>query len=93
MSNHIMNRIVKVLAKNGYTSTEKTIRALLEEEFEDTIFTTWNINDVKTQAKRMEVELTEDQCYDVLNYLEENWDASIGICWDTIEMAILDSRE
>ena len=92
MSDHIIERAIKALLENGYVSGE-TIRDILEEEFNDTIFPTWDITDVKKKAEELEIEMTEDEMLDILNYLNENWDASIGICWDTIEMAILDSRE
>ena len=92
MSNHIIERAIKALLENGYVSGE-TIRDILEEEFNDTIFPTWDITDVKKKAEELKIEMTEDEMLDILNYLDEEFDASLGINWSTVEWAILDSRE
>lgn len=40
----------------------------------------WSINDVMQECGW----LTEEQAYEVLHYLENKHDATIGINWDTI---------
>ena len=36
------------------------------------------------------IELTDDECLDVLYSLHDNHDANFGICWDTIYYVIHD---
>ena len=50
----------------------------------------WHIDDVKQTALNMSEPLTldDDQCIQVLEALEDNHDASMGINWDTISYQI-----
>lgn len=48
----------------------------------------WVIADVMTKAKEMGEDLSVDECVSILDYCEENFDASVGITWDNIEGAI-----
>ena len=64
---------------NGYTS-ENSIRII------------WAIEDVRNTIDMydMPIELTDDECLDVLYILHDNHDANYGICWDTIYYVIHD---
>lgn len=51
----------------------------------------WDASDVKQTAKDdMEYILTDEQTINIINSLEENFDASIGIDWQIIQYAIQD---
>lgn len=55
----------------------------------ETIIVTWNRNDVRGIAKdRLSGHITNDDANRVLDYVQDNYDASIGINWDAIESAI-----
>ena len=41
----------------------------------------WEIDDIK----ELRPDLTDDECMEVLGYAERKHDASLGICWETLE--------
>ena len=49
---------------------------------------TWNDDDVRHVASQMKVTLSDEQIINVLNYVDKNHDATVGITWDTIQWAI-----
>lgn len=49
---------------------------------------TWNQDDVLYVAEQMGLTLTNEQIMEVLDYVESNHDANLGISWDTIGWAI-----
>lgn len=49
---------------------------------------TWGDDDVRHQASQMGVTLTDEQIINVLNLVDNNHDAALGVTWDTIESAI-----
>ena len=53
-----------------------------------TIAIKWCTQDILWQADNLDVELTEDQADDILESLENNHDATIGINWDVISFYI-----
>jgi hypothetical protein len=53
-----------------------------------TIAIKWCTQDILWQADNLDVELTEDQADDILESLEHNHDATIGINWDVISFYI-----
>ena len=54
----------------------------------DFINITWCADDVLSVADERGLELSQDQCLEVLDYLENNHDANYGISWLTIECAL-----
>jgi len=50
----------------------------------ETLFDTWNIIDVRERRES----LTDEQCKEVLLYIENNADCNEGINWDFIDHAI-----
>jgi len=50
----------------------------------------WCIDDVRQVIEDYElgIELTDDECMEVLGYVEAEHDANFGIGWDTIHWAI-----
>jgi len=62
-------------------------------KLEGVILTTWNVEDVMGQIDNMDSKfstLNEEDARCILDSVESNFDASMGICWDTIESAIVD---
>ncbi len=53
----------------------------------------WHIEDVMDAAEQMGIEITEADAEWVLVELAANFDASIGINWDVIEMALQNYQE
>ena len=49
---------------------------------------TWDIDDVKGVARDRNLQLTDEHCLNVLDYIESNHDANIGISWDSIHFAL-----
>ena len=49
---------------------------------EDTISIVWSVEDVLT----VRPDLTRDQARDVLYMVEQKHDASMGVCWQTLEI-------
>lgn len=48
----------------------------------------WSIEDFETKAKELGVSMSEQQLLEAVDYLENRFDGSIGVNWDTIENAI-----
>lgn len=65
-------------------SLEDSIKTIIKHGY---IKYFWHEEDIKTQAGNMGIELTYDQMNDIITLLE-NTDASDGINWDTISVAI-----
>ena len=53
----------------------------------------WCADDVLDKASDMSVKITEDEAVEILDHIEHNFDASLGVSWDTIEWAIDDHVE
>lgn len=48
----------------------------------------WNQDDIRDEAERMEVTITDEQVEDVKDYLRDNFDANNGVNWYVIRYAI-----
>ena len=44
----------------------------------------WSIKDVQSEAEALGLTLTDSDAFDVLQAVESNFDASVGITWDVI---------
>jgi hypothetical protein len=55
----------------------------LKETLTDFIAIKWQVEDVQS----VRPDLSDDEAYEVLEYLEDNHDANIGINWEVIEYA------
>ena len=58
---------------------------IMESESKDIISIRWSINDVRN-CNECWSELTDEECRDVLEEVERNHDANIGINWDVIDI-------
>ena len=47
----------------------------------NSIAVVWEIDDVKS----IRPDLDDDKCMEVLGFADKKYDASIGICWETLE--------
>ena len=59
---------------------------------ENSIQIIWAIEDVRQTIEQydLKIELTDDECLDVLYSLADNHDANLGIWWDTIYYYLYD---
>jgi len=51
----------------------------------------WMKDDIKHVAENNfenPIHLTDDQLNDVVTFIENQWDANLGVSWDTIEYSI-----
>lgn len=54
----------------------------------DIISIDWHIDDIREQANIRNLQLSDEQCLEILSILEDTHDATIGISWDTIDCAL-----
>ena len=54
---------------------------------ENSICIIWCIDDIKSAMKNRQnpIEITDDECMEILDNMERRHDASLGITWDTID--------
>ncbi len=50
----------------------------------------WQREDVFDMAKRLDIEITEEQADEILDEMDHRQDAEVGISWDTIEFYLQD---
>ena len=50
----------------------------------------WSTEDVLHQAKQRDVKLTEDEANSILLEMQRDYDADVGINWETIDVYIDD---
>lgn len=48
----------------------------------------WLGDDIRQYAEELGIEITKEQVTHVIEWLDHNWDADLGINWNTIELAI-----
>lgn len=78
--------LIKEIVKSGY---EYELRTYIDE-VTDAISIPWKLDDIQLVAEGMDIELTEEQKYQVLTNLYDNFDAEVGINWDVLVYAIRD---
>lgn len=59
-----------------------------KQTVEGSIFVEWSIDDVRQRALEHDLNLDDEQCQEVLEHLENNYDANYGISWNTLDAAI-----
>jgi len=60
----------------------------LPEDIGRTIIVSWSIEDVISQAKERDINLSEQQAIEILARVDHSTDATTGINWDTIDYEI-----
>ncbi len=62
----------------------------LEEYDSDTLvaYDLWLVEDVECRAEEFDIELTREQCENVLNAMEHYKDANIGLSWAVVDVHI-----
>lgn len=63
---------------------KKIIEQALQEYWQDKIASVWTVEDILT----IDPTLTKDECTEVLYNIYENFNAELGITWDTLQLAI-----
>jgi len=69
-------------------NTEELIKELRNRGY---IRVFWIKDDIKLVAENNfenPIHLTDDQLNDVVTFIENQWDANLGVSWDTIEYSI-----
>jgi len=54
----------------------------------NSIFIEWSVDDVRSRAQQHGINLSNSDCIEILECVENNHDANLGISWDTIDNAI-----
>jgi hypothetical protein len=54
------------------------------------IHITWSAEDVLETAQEIGYDLSEDHCVEILDSVQYNHDATLGVTWDTLKFAIRD---
>ncbi len=70
-------------------NTEELIKELCNRGY---IRVFWQKEDIKHVAENNfenPIILTDNQLNDVVTFIENKWDANVGVSWDTIESSIL----
>lgn len=85
-----MKNYVERLTEIANALTDETVKediliVLDAIDISNTIYMSWNVEDVLVRAEDRDIELTEDEARKILHQLDEKHDASIGINWDTID--------
>lgn len=57
-----------------------------------TITITWSTEDVLTRAEELEIDITEEQADQILEKMDREHDATIGINWDVIDTYLYDIK-
>ena len=65
---------------------ETTDHLLAKRDFQ--IYIVWTKNDVMEQANRQGIELNENDCIEILESIENNYDANLGVTWETVDVGI-----
>ena len=53
----------------------------------------WSIGDIEMKCQELGLDINTDNTDEIIDYLDNTFDASIGINWDVIEDAILAVKE
>jgi hypothetical protein len=70
----------------GYKSDREHVEDYLDDIGKGNVIASiWMIEDVQGRAEESGYFLTDDECRDVLSYLNNKHDACIGINWDVID--------
>jgi len=57
-------------------------------DLDRSIFIEWSIVDVRDRALQRQLHLDDDDCIEILESLENNYDANLGITWHTLDTAL-----
>lgn len=69
--------------------TEDLIQELVNRGF---IRILWSGKDVISAAERNDITITEDEVLQVINKIEQTFDANIGVNWDVISYNIIEVK-
>lgn len=84
--------IAAIVCKPGYDAVKnKFIADVGQGVYGDRFFVIWNTEDVINRAWDMrDIHLTDDAALRVLDWLDDRFDANIGIDWEQIDVGITD---
>lgn len=62
------------------------LEEILADDVGKTIYHSWHIDDVISQAQSRDINLSDQQAIEILQRVDHHKDASIGINWDTLDV-------
>lgn len=77
------------MSKLKEINTEELIKELCSRGYLRVFWLENDINHVAENNFENPIHLTDDQLNDVVTFIENKWDANIGVSWDTIESSIV----
>lgn len=69
--------------------TEKLIEELQNRGF---IRVLWNKEDIINVAEKNDIKITDDEVLEVIDRIEQTFDANIGVNWDVISYNIIEVK-
>jgi len=82
-----IQEIMKLINQRGAISESK-IEEALKEWGEDKAISIWTVNDIIDRAKQRNKRISKHKAMEILEELEHDFNASIGINWDVIDRYI-----
>jgi hypothetical protein len=76
------------MSKVKEINTEELIKELCSRGYLRVFWTEYDIKHVAENNFGKPIHLTDSQLNDVVTFIENKWDANIGVSWDTIESSI-----
>ena len=92
MYNHHIRAMADDVIKAGLVdeSKKEELVAAMSIEWEDKIAPSWSVEDVIYRANEIGYTLTDEEAKQVLEEVDNRWDANVGICWDIFDIFIQD---
>lgn len=91
MYDHLVEEIVSVLSKRNLLASVDGVKAKVAEAIKkdflcDKIGIFWTLDDVRSAAE--DDDLTDEQCYDALQEVLQDFSAEQGVGWEEIRQAL-----
>ena len=84
---HIINEIIKKIKMKGALSDSR-IRDALKEWGDEKVISIFTVDDIMDRAKDIHKKITQSQAFEIIDNLDHDFDANIGINWDVIDTHI-----
>lgn len=93
MYSYLIREMVTKLQEKGCLNQDPlVVEQVLQDYWRDKIAITWHVEDVLAQAQQLEKELSQDEAREILQRLLHKHDATLGITWQHIQIAIKDYK-
>ena len=80
----------KSLVNKIMESIKPAVEQMVEKEFADCCMVSWHVEDIHCciEDREMDVEVSDKEAAEILEWIERKHDANIGVNWDVIEYYI-----